>query len=188
MRFSEAQIALEDLSRLNRAARRPRADVWFPLLVFGLINLFGVALAWMVGREHLGKYYLPLNLLGGLACARHYWRAGRTTGLQAPTLMWLAVILGATVLSAACSVIGRKQHWELVNLAGPALSMMVGFLVLSIWARSSTLLWVAGGIATSCWVVLAFAEGDTAIALQLAGFSATMLLLATMNYRQRRPT
>lgn len=170
---------------MEDAGRRPRTEVWFPLLVFGLINIPGAALAWIIGREHLGIYFFPMNILGGLACAWYYKHAGRTTGLQAPTLIWLAVILGATVAAAACSSVGRDQGWDGVNLAGPTISLIAGFTVLGIWARSSTLLLVTCGTGAAVVLVLVFARGNTAIGLQLLGFSVTMLPLAALNYYQR---
>jgi hypothetical protein len=61
----DAQKTLRELARLEDAGRRPRTEVWFPLLVFGLIDIPGAALAWIIGREHLGSYFLPMNFLGG---------------------------------------------------------------------------------------------------------------------------
>jgi hypothetical protein len=177
---------LRELSRLDRAARRPRTEVWFPLLVFGLIDIPGIVLALVIGREHLGSYFLPMSVLGGVLCAWHYRRSGRTTGLQAPALFWLLVVVGVIVAGAACSATGRERGWDLLNLSGPAVSRMAGYSALALWARSTALLVAVGAFAATTVVVLAFASGDTAISLQLAGFSGAMLLLAAMNWLKVR--
>jgi len=182
----DAEATLGELARLEDAGRRPRTEVWFPLLVFGLIDIPGAALAWIIGREHLGSYFLPMNLVGGMACALYYRRTGRTTGLQAPTLTWLAVILGASVAAAACSFIGRERGLDALNLGGPTISLMVGYSILGVWARSTTLLLVVAGTGATIVLVLAVARGNTAVGLQLAGFAATMLPLAALNYHRRR--
>jgi hypothetical protein len=181
----ESRTLLLELSRLTAAGRRPRTEVWFPLLVFGLINLLGTVLAEVIGRGHLGLYFFPMNILGGLACAAHYYRSGRTTGLQAPALAWLGVIFVATIAGATCSFEGREQASPALNLAGPMVSLMFGYLALAAWARSTALLTVVAGTALTSAVVLPFARGDRAISLQLLGFAATMLAVAVVSRRSR---
>jgi hypothetical protein len=172
---------LVEIARLERAGRHPRTAVWFPLLVFGLIDLPGALAAVVVGRDHLGVYFAPMNMLGGLLCAWYYERIGRTQGLQAPAFAWLAMILAVTVVAAACSASGRELGWDLLNLAGPFVATAVGLSVLAIWARSTILLAVVTGIAVTTMVVLSRARGDPAIALQLVGIAGTMLLMAAIN-------
>ena len=181
-----AQTMLRELARLDRTARRPRTEVWFPLLVFGLIDVPGIILALVIGREHLGLYFLPMSVFGGVLCAWHYRRRGRTTGLQAPALAWMLVVIGVIVAGAACSATGRDRGWDLLNLGGPAVSRMAGYSILAIWARSTALLVVVGAIGATTLIVLAFARGNTAISLQLAGFSSAMLLLAAINWLKVR--
>lgn len=186
MAYTDAQATLNELARLDDAARHPRTQVWFPLLAFGLIDAVGAPLAWIIGRGHLGSYFLPMSVIGGIACVWHYRHTGRTTGLQAPALAWLAVILGAAVTAAACSGIGRDRDLDVLNLAGPAVSFMAAYAILGVWARSTTMLLVVAGIGATAVIVLAFARGDTAIGLQLVGFAVTMLPLAALNYQQSR--
>ena len=179
-----AQTTLAELARIEDAVRRPRTAVWFPLLVFGLIDTVGAPLAWIIGRDHLGPYFLPMSVLGAILCVRHYRDTGRTSGLQTPAFVWLGVILAAALAAAACSGIGGDNDWDALNLAGPAVSFMVGYTVLGVWARSTTMLFVVAGLGATAVTVLAFARGDTAIGLQLLGFAVTMLPLAALNYRQ----
>lgn len=176
-----AQGLLVEIARLERAGRRPRTAVWFPLLVFGLIDLPGAVFALTVGREHLAAYFVPANTLGGLLCAWYYYRTGKTRGLQTPIFAWLVMILAASVIAAACSASGRALGWDLLNLAGPFVATAAGLAVLALWARSTTLLAVVTGIALTTVLVLSRARGDAAIALQLVGIAGTMLLMAGIN-------
>ena len=187
MTVSGAQATLHELSRLETVARRPRTEVWFPLLVFALLDLPGAVLALVVGREHLGLYYLPASVLGGILCAWHYRRRGRTTGLQAPALGWMVVALGVLAAGATSSSVGREHDWDLLNLAGPSASRMVGYALLALWARSTSLLVVVGAIGATIVLVLAVADGNAAISLQIIGMSSAMLPLAGHNWREGRP-
>jgi hypothetical protein len=166
---SSARATLRELRRLDQAARLPRTEVWFPLLVFGVIDIPGAILAQAIGREHLGLYFLPVSAAGGLLCAWHYRRTGRTSGLQVPALVWLSVVMAVTVAGAVCSVTGREGGWDLLNLGGPGIARMAGYLLLAFWARSAALLLVVLVIATVTVVVVTFARGNTAISLQLMG-------------------
>ncbi len=185
MSSQPAREILHDIDVWQRAARRPRTEVWFPLFVFGSIEIPGMFLAVIIGREHLGSYYLPASLAGGLLCAWHYRRAGRTSGLQAPALIWLIVIVALTCVAAVCSGTGREHGWDLLNLAGPGIALTAGYAILAIWARSTDLLVVVGVMALSIPVTLSFARGNEAISIYVAVFAIAALSVGTMNWRRQ---
>jgi hypothetical protein len=178
---SAAEATLLELSRLDGAARRPRTEVWFPLLMFGLVDLGAVPVALTAGRGHLGPYFLPMNLLAGVLCAVHYRRVGRATGLQAPLFAWLGVVLAVSIAGVACSYEGRELGWERLNLAGPSISMALGYLVLAFWARSTTLLLAVTAMSAATVIVVSVTSGDVAIAWQVACFASTLLTLSLAN-------
>jgi hypothetical protein len=178
---SNARTTLHEVGRLARVSRHPRTAVWFPLAVFGLIDIPGAVLVQLIGREHLGLYYFPVSAAGGVLCAWHYRRVGRTTGLQVPALVWLVVVMAVTVAGAVCSVTGREQGWDMLNLGGPGISRMSGYLLLAAWARSTALLAVVVAIGAITVLVVASVRGNTAISLQLIGYATVMLLTAIIN-------
>jgi hypothetical protein len=94
--------------------------------------------------------------------------------------------MAVTVAGAVCSVTGRERGWDLLNLGGPGIARMAGYLLLAFWARSAALLLVVLVIATVTVVVVTFARGNTAISLQLMGFSAAMLFAAAVNQAKAR--
>ncbi len=181
-----AHDSLDDFARLDAIGRQPRTAVWFPLLVFGLVNLGASPLVLIIGREHLGSYVLPANVVGGVLCALHYWRAGRVSGLQAPLFAWLGVIFAATIFAALCSWQGRELGWTALNLAGPGIAMVLGYSVLAAWARSLVLLVAVAAMAVAVLVAVTIASGDRAIAIHTGSFAAILLGLAAFNHSHPR--
>ncbi|HNM78075.1 MAG TPA: hypothetical protein PKI89_06920 [Tepidiformaceae bacterium] len=181
-----AQDSLREVARLDAIGRAPRTEVWFPLLVFGLINAVAAPLVLMIGRDHLGSFYLPAALAGGVLSALHYRQTGRVSGLQAPLFAWLAVIAGATVAGAVCSDAGREEGWRALNLAGPGVALTVGYAILALWARSTVLLVAVAAMAVAIAFSVNVADGDPAIAFQVGSWAVVFFCLAHFNYSQHR--
>ena len=182
----EAEDSLREIVRLDAVGRAPRTEVWFPLLVFGLVNAVATPTVLVMGRDHLGSYYLPAALVGGVLCALHYRRTGRVTGLQAPLFAWLGVIVVAAVVAAVCSGTGRDEGWRELNLAGPGVALSLGYAVLGVWARSTILLAAVAATAVVIAFAVSVADGDAAIALQVGCWAVIFFCLAGFNHSQHR--
>lgn len=184
-----AEDSLREIVRLEAVGRAPRTEVWFPLLIFGLINALATPTVLVIGRDHLGSYYLPAALVGSVLCAFHYRRAGRVSGLQTPIVAWLGVIVVSTVVAALCSSTGREEGWRALNLAGPGVALTFGFAVLAVWARSTVLLVAVAAMAVTIALAVRVADRDAAIAVQVGCWAAIFFCLASFNhYQHRRPS
>lgn len=181
-----AEDALREVARLDAVGRAPRTEVWFPLLIFGLINAVATPVVLVIGREHLGAYYLPAALIGGVLCAVHYRQAGRVTGIQAPLFAWLGVIAGTAAIAAICSAAGREEGWSALNLAGPGIALSLGYGILAVWARSTPLLVAVAATTVAIAVAVHITDGDRAIAVQVGSWSAVFFCLAGFNHAQYR--
>jgi len=181
-----AEESLREVARLAAVGRSPRTEVWFPLLVFGLINAAATPVVLVIGRDHLGSYYLPAALIGGVLCALHYRRTGRVAGVQSPLFAWLGVIVGATLVGAICSATGREEGSRALNLAGPGIALSLGYAVLAIWARSTVLLVAVTAMTVAIALTVHVADGDPAIAFQVGSWAVVFICLACFNHIQHR--
>lgn len=181
-----AENSLREVARLEAVGRSPRTNVWFPLLIFGLINAVATPVVLLIGRDHLGSFYLPAALIGGVLCALHYRRTGRVTGLQVPLFAWLGVVVCATVVGAVCSATGRDQGWRALNLAGPGVALSLGYAVLAAWARSTVLLVAVAAMAVAITFAVNVVDGDPAIAFQVGSWAVVFLCLAGFDHSQHR--
>lgn len=183
-----AQQLLGEVTRLRTEVRRPRAVIWFPLFLFGAVDAIGAPVVLIIGRDHLGSYFLPATVLAGVVCALYYRHSSLSLGVAIPPAVWLGVLLAATFTGALCSFYGRQWQSSLLNLAGPFVAMMSGYLVLWWWTRNRSLLAVVAVFSVAMVVILRLFRGDTAIALQLAVLALVMFVAGAVNFRQERGT
>jgi hypothetical protein len=176
---------LADLENLEARGRLARRSVWFPLLVFGVVDGVGALLALVVGRDHLAPYFIPATVAAGLLSVRSYRRLGHHTGLQVAAWPWLVVILAANFVAALCSATGQAIGSRLLNLSGPGLAHVCGFTILAFWARSTALRVAVSAMVMATLVAVTLADGDVAIAVQLAAYGVIMGA-AAMQQRYRR--
>ncbi len=176
-------VLLEEINSLRALPRSHRRTVWFPLAVFGLVDLVGSPIALLIGRDHLGSFMLPATVSGGILSALHYRRSDSRTGAQTAIWPWIVVIALASLAGMVCSAEGREIGSRTLNLLGPSLAHIFGFTVLALWAQSTLLVALTGALVCVSVLCITLSDGDTAISAELLAFG---LLMAGASLLQRR--
>jgi hypothetical protein len=136
-----AAVLLADVRRLGRRGRGLLRQFWFPLVLFGVLEMGSAALH----GPALAAYWLAGGPLGGLACSWYYRRRERSTGYGWTHARGYAVLGGALFVSAWLAGALAPGPW---HTAAPIVCAGIVFAGFAVLERSLLL----GGFAAALGV------------------------------------
>ena len=104
-----------------------------------------------------------------------YRRYATTHGLLLPARPWVLVLAASLLAGASMSRLGVALDKAWISDFGPCLAFAVGTALTAAWLHSRRLALTVVAMASVTAVVSLTADGDLAIALQLAAYSALLL-------------
>ncbi len=170
-----AELAYREAVATRERVRAVRRAITLPLRLLAAVDLGGAVVVLFIGRFHLLSYFAPAFLTVLFVSAWWYRRYATTHGLLLPARPWVLVLAATLVAGASMSRLGVALDEPWISDFGPCLAFTVGTALTAAWLQSRRLALTAVGMATVTAVVSLAADGDLAIALQLAAYGALLL-------------
>ena len=181
-----AELTYRQAEAVRERVRVVRRAITLPLRLLAAVYLGGAVVVLVIGRFHLLAYFAPAFLAVLVVSAWWYRRYAETHGLLLPSRPWV-LILGVTLVAgASMSRLGVALDKPWISDFGPCLAFTVGTALTAIWLRSDRLALTAVAMLLLTAVVSLVADGDLAIALQMAGYG-TLLLMVSADRPADRP-
>jgi hypothetical protein len=141
MHPDQALETIREVERVRKETRRRLSSFWFPLVVFGVLNLLSVPVVWTSFGAAVGLYWVAASAVGFFLIGRHYRRRERDVGLGAAGLPYLltgwAIIVGSFLVAG----LGGSTDHQMVAALGPGFVVAAGYTVFA-WLERS--FWLAG--------------------------------------------
>lgn len=170
-----AELTYREALATRERVRAVRRAITLPLRLLAAVDLGGAIFALVIGRFHLLSYFAPAFLTVLVVSAWWYRRYATTHGLLLPARPWVLVLAATLVAGASMSRLGVALDKAWISDFGPCLAFAVGTALTAAWLQSRRLALTAVAMVTVTAVVSLAADGDLAIALQLAAYSALLL-------------
>lgn len=180
-----AELTYREVGAASERVRAIRRAITLPLRLLAAVDLGGAVVVLVIGQFHLLSYFAPAFLTVLFMSAWWYRRYASTHGLLLPARPWVLILAATLIAAASMSRLGvaLKEPW--ISDFGPCLGFSVGMALAAAWLRSGRLALTAVAMVTATAVVSLAAEGDIAVALQLAAYGA-LLLNASANPPEKK--
>jgi hypothetical protein len=175
-----AELALREASAARDRVRAIQRAIKLPLRLVATADLAGSVVVLVIGQFHLLAYFAPAYVTVLVVSGWWYRRYAATHGLQLPVRPWVLILVATLTVAATTSRLGVALDEPWVSDFGPCLAFAVGTAITAGWLGSTRLALTAIAMVASTAVVSLAAEGDLAVALQLAAFGI-LLWLASLD-------
>jgi len=180
-----AELAYREVVAARERVRAVRRAITLPLRLLAAVDLGGAVVVLVIGRFHLLSYFAPAFLTILVVSALWYRRYATTHGLLLPTRPWVLILAATLVAGASMSRLGVALHKPWISDFGPCLTFAVGTALTAAWLQSRQLAMTAVAMVSVTIVVSLAADGDLAIALQLAAYGALLLIASADPSKQK---
>jgi hypothetical protein len=174
----DARFMLHEIERLQGQTRSVLKSSWFPLLVFGVLNVCAAAIP---QGPALGIYWSIAGISGAIATSVYYSRRERTTGVQGPFLPYIATSAGIFIGCFAAGAVGGTFDLDRLAALGPGAVVAAGVVVFGILDHNKVLAGVGvvlGVLVAGLWMSSVSPSGAAVILALTVGtiFIVTGLL------------
>jgi hypothetical protein len=175
-----AELAYREAAAARDRVRAIQRAITLPLRLLATADLVGAVAAMVIGQYHLLSYFAPAYGLVLVGSGWWYRRYAARHGMQLPVRPWVLILVATLTVGATMSRLGVALDEQWVSDFGPCLAFAVGTGITAAWLGSTRLALTAIAMVASTAVVSLAAEGDLAVALQLAAFGI-LLWLASLD-------
>lgn len=178
-----ADLTLAEVVAVRRRSRERIGTLRMPMLAWAA--LLAVEAAWVLiaGRHAVVVSYAPLLVAMTLLNALYVRRAAREWGAQPHVYPWALAAVGLLVVSASVSRTAVALELPWLEDTGPSLVFAIGVGIFAFWSRNNALAVASAGMIATVIVASTLTDGDTCVAIELAGFAGWMLLAAALTGR-----
>ena len=169
-----AELTYREAVAARERVRAVRRAIILPLRLIAAVDLGGAVVVLVIGRFHLLAYFAPAFLTVLVVSAWCYHRYATTHGLLLPTRPWVLILAATLVAGASMSRLGVALDEPWISDFGPCLAFTVGTALTAAWLQSRRLALTAIAMVSVTAMVSLAADGDLAIALQLAAYGALL--------------
>ena len=167
-------VLAETAATKRRVDGLVRTAMAVPLRLLALAWMVLCPIALLVGRNHLGPAVgIALLAVTALAWVR-YRRAARERGVRVRLWPWLAVAVIALAGGAAASRAGTDHGLAWLNIVGPFVINALALMGLAGFVRSRAIGIAAVTMLAISFIIAGTLNGDVAVAVQLAAYSAVL--------------
>lgn len=170
-----AELTYREAVAAQERNRTIRRAITLPLRLLAAVDLGGAVVVLLIGRFHLLAYFAPAFLAALVISGWSYRRYATSHGLLLPTRPWVLIVAVTLVAGASMSRLGLALDEPWISDFGPCLAFTVGTAFTAAWLRSRRLTLTAVTMVMVTALVSLAADGDLAIALQLAAYGALLL-------------
>jgi hypothetical protein len=181
-----AELAYREAVAARERVRAIRRVIALPLGLLAAVDLGGAVAVLAIGQFRLLMYFAPAFLTVLVVSAWWYRRYATAHGLLLPARPWVLILVATLAAGVSMSRLGVALDKPWISDFGPCMAFTVGTALTAAWLQSPQLALTAVGMVTTTAVVMLSAEGDVAIALQLAAYGALLLLNASPIPRKRK--
>lgn len=178
MDHREALLAAEAIDGIARTNRRRAAALPFPIAAIAAVDFVMCVAAFAVGPEHLAPFGAAAFAIALVFVARHLRRRRDRDGVEVSVRVWICTAIGLFFAAAITSRIGVVNDIDAVVDIGPPLSQAVGIWLLSRWADSRLLEYVALAMVLASTILSVLLTGDAALAAQIAAYGTILAVTA----------
>jgi hypothetical protein len=149
-----ARETIEEIEQVRRRSRARASVMWFPLVLFGALQLGGTAMLSLDSGDAVGAYWTVAGPLGAIATGAYAAWWARRVGVEVAWAPYAVTGGLMVVFSIALGAIGGIAGWNTLAAAGPPLVVSAGLLVFARLERSRGLAAVALALAAVVGVLL----------------------------------
>lgn len=128
--------------------------MWFPLVLFGVLQLGGAAILLLAGGQGVGVYWIVAGPLGGVATGVYSAWRGMRIGVDIAWAPYLATGVLIVVGTVAAGGVGAVTGVDALAVAGPAIVVSLGMLNFARLERSPALAVLALSLALAVVALL----------------------------------
>ncbi len=173
-----ADLTLAEVRAAQRRNRVRSGSLRFPMLAVGVLNLLAAPWALVMGRDHLGIFFVVGLPIVAWRTGIHHRRRADIEGVKARVAPWVLSAFGLLALSAVTSHLGFTSHTYLLTEIGPTLVFAFGYLLLGWWGHNRPLVLATLGMIAFSVATPVIAAGDAGLALQLVVDAALLIVAA----------
>jgi hypothetical protein len=177
---TEANQLIGDIEKQRGRARKALGVFWFPLVVFGVIALFGALVTAIAAPPAIFALWIVAWPAGMVATAIYYGQRVHRIGLSAPPLPFIVTGL---CLGLGAGLLGWFGHDTRLGYAGPLFVIGAGYLAFA-WLQRSLLEAALAVALVVAAVFFSFVQPPHAGSLSLAFFGLASLVVGAWNFRQ----
>lgn len=169
-----AELTYRETVGAREHVRAIQRAIMLPLRLVATVDLAGAIVVLFISRFRLLAFFAPAYAVALVASAWFYRRYAAANGLLLPVRPWVLILVSSLAGGVTMSRLGVALQKPGVSDFGPCLSLAVGTALTAFWLRSPRLAIAAITMATSTALVSLVAEGDIAVALQLAAIGVIL--------------